>query len=85
MAAYYVKQLSKAVLGRCREDCKPRADHGEEEGDYSLALSSMPQLAPLMPLETRHDSAAYGFASRVTDLLSTETSTLKPIWLPEPC
>jgi hypothetical protein len=85
MAAYCVKPSPADVLGCCRADCKPRADHGEEEGDYSLALSSMPQLAPLMPLETRHDSAAYGFASRVTDLLSTETSTLKPTWLPEPC
>jgi len=27
----------------------PPAHHGEEEGDYSLALSGMPQLAPLMP------------------------------------
>jgi hypothetical protein len=27
----------------------PPAHHGEEEGDYSLSLSGMPQLAPLMP------------------------------------
>jgi glycosyltransferase involved in cell wall biosynthesis len=29
----------------------PRAHHGEEEGDYSLSLSGMPQLAPLLPPE----------------------------------
>jgi glycosyltransferase involved in cell wall biosynthesis len=29
----------------------PRAPHREEEGDYSLSLSGMPQLAPLLPPE----------------------------------
>jgi hypothetical protein len=29
----------------------PPAHHGEEEGDYSLSLSGMPQLAPLLPPE----------------------------------
>jgi len=51
MAAYCVKPSPADVLGRCRADCKPRADHGEEEGDYSVSLSGMPQLAPLLPPE----------------------------------